>query len=69
MSLGFKAGYLWPGDDVFKDVYKGGPVFGGELAVSVGPVLDVWAGAELFSKSGSLTFTEETRARDFLRCK
>jgi hypothetical protein len=59
VSLSFKAGYLWPGDDVFKEVYKGGPVFGGELAVSLGPSLEVWAGAELFSKSGSLTFTEE----------
>ncbi len=60
VSLNFKAGYLWPSDDVFKEVYKGGPVFGGELAVSLGQRLDVWAGAELFSKTGALTFSGET---------
>jgi opacity protein-like surface antigen len=58
-SLAVKAGYFLPADDVFKDVYKNGPVFGAELAISALQNLDIWAGAEIFSKTGTLTFTEE----------
>ncbi len=35
VSLTFKAGQFWPSDSVFKEVYKSGMVFGGELAVPI----------------------------------
>jgi hypothetical protein len=58
-SLGVKGGYFWPSDGFFKDIYKNGPVFGGEIAVSTLRHLDIWAGGDFFSKTGKLTFTEE----------
>ena len=58
-SLALKGGYFWPMDEVFKEVYTNGPVFGGEIAVRLVGGLDFWAGADFFSKKGSLTFSEE----------
>jgi len=54
-----KGGYFAPSDEVFRDVYSGGPVFGFDLAVPVGGALSVWAGADLLSKNGNLTLTED----------
>lgn len=54
-----KGGYLAPADRVFRDVYGGGAVFGADLTVPVGGVLRVWAGADLFGKTGALTLSEE----------
>jgi hypothetical protein len=59
VSLTFKAGQFWPGDNVFREVYKSGMVFGGELAVPIAGGLHLWAGAEYFGKSGLLTLSEE----------
>ncbi len=59
VSLTLKGGYFLPTDEVFKDVYKGGPAFGADLAVPIGGVLRVWGGAELFGKTGRLTLTED----------
>ena len=54
-----KAGYFAPSDKVFRDVYSGGPVFGLDLAVPIGGVFKIWAGADLFSKNGHMTVTED----------
>lgn len=54
-----KGGYFSPSDAIFRDVYGGGPAFGLEIAVPVAGVLHAWAGAELFSKSGLTTESEE----------
>ena len=63
-SLTFKGGYFMPSDELFKEVYGGGPVFGAELAVQLAGGLHAWAGAEYFTKKGLLPVTEdETSAR------
>lgn len=59
LSFTLKAGHFFPADSLFRDVYKGGLVFGGELAVPVAGVLHLWAGAELFGKTGLLSLSEE----------
>ena len=59
-----KGGYFAPTNEVFRDVYSGGAIFGLDLAVPVGGVFRVWAGADLFSKTGALTLSEdETKVR------
>ena len=59
VSVTLKAGQLWPSDSVFREVYKSGTVFGGELAVPIAAGLHLWAGAEYFGKSGLLSLSEE----------
>jgi hypothetical protein len=59
VSLTFKGGQFGPRDSIFRGVYKGGTVFGGELAKPLLGVLHLWAGAEYFSKSGLLPVSEE----------
>jgi hypothetical protein len=59
VSLTFKGGLFWPSDSVFREVYKSGTVFGGELAVPIAGGLHLWAGVEYFGKSGLLTVSEE----------
>ena len=58
-TLTLKGGYFMPTDSVFKEVYSGGPVFGADVAVPIGGVLQVWGGADLFSKTGFTTLTED----------
>ncbi len=58
-TLTLKGGYFFPSDSVFKEVYSAGPVFGADLAVPIGGVFQVWGGAEIFSKKGTLTLTED----------
>ena len=58
-SVTVKAGCFFPTDTVFREVYKSGPVFGGELTVPVAGALHLWAGADLFSKTGLLSVSEE----------
>jgi hypothetical protein len=54
-----KGGYFGPTGDVFRAVYSGGLAFGADVTVPLGGVFRVWAGAELFSKTGFLTISEE----------
>lgn len=64
VSTRLSASFFLPADPVFRDVYGGGGAFGAELAVTVGPNLEVWAGGTSFAKDGALTFTgEEARIR------
>lgn len=55
----FKGGYFAPTGDVFREVYSGGFTFGADVTVPIGGVFRAWAGAELFSKTGLLTISEE----------
>jgi outer membrane protein W len=57
--LTLKAGYLFPTNSTFKDVYEGGVSFGGDLTVPIAGALHLWTGAEMFGKTGFLTLTEE----------
>jgi hypothetical protein len=59
VSLEAKAMYFQPLSSEFKDVYKGGLSFGGEIDVSIAGGLGAWAGGHVFSKTGKTTFTEE----------
>ncbi|MCK7490714.1 MAG: outer membrane beta-barrel protein [Comamonadaceae bacterium] len=59
-SITLKGGYFAPSDAVFRDVYGGGLTYGVELAVPIAGVLRAWAGAEIFSKRGLTTESEET---------
>jgi hypothetical protein len=64
VSLTFKGGLFWPSDSVFREVYKGGTVFGGELTKPLIGGLYLWAGAEYFGKSGLLPVSlEVTKVR------
>ena len=58
-SVTIKGGYFSPSDEIFRDVYGGGPSFGLEIAVPLAGILQAWVGAELFSKKGLTTESEE----------
>ena len=55
-----KAGFLFPTDTLFREIYSRGPSFGADVAVPLAGALQLWAGAELFSKTGLLPVSEET---------
>ena len=59
VSLTLKGGLFFPGDEIFRDVYKNVTVFGGELAVPLAGGLHLWAGAEYFKDTGILPVTLE----------
>jgi hypothetical protein len=59
VSLTLKGGLFLPSDSIFREVYKSGTVFGGEIAVPIAGGLHLWAGAEYFSKSGLLSVSED----------
>jgi len=66
VSLSFRVGssYFLPTDEVFRDVYGGGPAYGAEIALSLGRELEAWVSGSTFGKTGRLTFTgEETEIR------
>jgi len=58
-TLTLKAGYFMPSDRVFRDVYGGGPAFGGEVAIPLAGPVQLWAGADIFGKTGHLSVSEE----------
>jgi len=51
--------YFQPSDQVFKDVYGGGTYIGGEINITLMKGVSLWAGAQMFSKTGLTTFTQE----------
>ena len=59
VRLEFKAGYFQPSDKDFRDIYGGGPRYGGEVCIGLWKGFDVWLGGSYFSKTGELTFTKE----------
>jgi len=59
-----RGAYFFPADQVFRDIYDGGVIWGGELGVAITPNLALWAGVDYFSKNGRLVYTgEETSLR------
>jgi hypothetical protein len=59
-----KGGYFLPSDKNFKIVYSGGKFgewisYGGEIGITLGKGVGLWAGGSYFSKKGKLTLTEE----------
>ena len=59
-----KGGYFLPSDKNFKIVYSGGKFgewisYGGEIGITLGRGVGLWAGGHYFNKKGKLTFTEE----------
>ena len=58
-TLTLKAGYFSPSDQVFRDVYGGGPVFGVDIAIPLAGPVQIWAGADIFGKTGLLSVSEE----------
>ncbi len=54
-----KAGYFAPGAKSFRDSYKGGLAYGADLSVRLVGGLSLWAGADLFSKTGVTSYTQE----------
>lgn len=58
-AVTLKAGFFLPADSVFRDAYAGGPAFGLDLAVPVSGPFQIWAGGELFAKTGLLPVSEE----------
>jgi outer membrane protein W len=59
VSLEVKGAYFLPTEQVFRDVYGGGPAYGAEIGVGLMAGLSLWAGADYFTKKGQLTFTGE----------
>jgi hypothetical protein len=55
-----RAGYFYPRDKDFRDIYGGGMVFGLEISAEVAKNAELWAEAAYFSKKGELSFTKET---------
>ena len=58
-SVTIKAGLFFPSDKVFRDIYSAGPSFGVDVAFPLAGPLHLWAGAELFSKTGLIPISEE----------
>jgi hypothetical protein len=59
VSINVGAAYFWPKDEIFNEVYGGGPGLGAEIGIPVVKRLQAWAGAGRFKKTGAVTFTEE----------
>lgn len=51
--------YFQPSDQAFKNIYGGGTNFGGEINITLMKGISLWAGMNMFSKTGLTTFTEE----------
>jgi len=59
-----KGSYFLPSDKNFRDVYSGGKFeewisYGGEIGITLGKGVGLWAGGHYFNKKGKLTLTEE----------
>jgi hypothetical protein len=57
--LEFKIQYFSPTEEVFKDIYGGGVMYGGEVSIGVWKGLELWLGGSYFSREGELTYTKE----------
>jgi hypothetical protein len=58
-SVTLKTGLLFPADKLFREIYSGGLSFGVDVALPLTGPLHLWAGAELFSKTGLVPISEE----------
>jgi hypothetical protein len=58
-AFALRAGYFFPSDGVFREVYGAGLSLAADLTVPLAGPLHLWAGAELLSKTGLLPVSEE----------
>jgi hypothetical protein len=58
-AVTLKAGFLFPTDSHFREVYSGGLAFGADVSVPLTGALQFWAGGEFFGKTGLLSISEE----------
>jgi hypothetical protein len=64
LAVKIGAGFFYPLDESFQDVYGGGVKYGLELRTVFSRHLELWVEAGLFSKKGEFSITkEETRLR------
>jgi hypothetical protein len=54
-----RAGYFYPRDKDFKNIYGGGMAFGLQISAEVAKNAELWAEAGYFAKKGELSFTRE----------
>ena len=59
VRIEIKAQYFQPSDQTFRDIYGGGPRYGGEVDIGLWKGFDLWLGGNYFSRDGELTFTKE----------
>ena len=59
LTIQARGSYFNPTDQVFRDIYGNGMIWGAELGFRLTERIGVWAGADYFSKVGKLIFTEE----------
>jgi hypothetical protein len=59
VRIKIKAGYLYPQDKMFRDIYGGGITYGLEMSTFVSRNFEMWIEGGYFSKAGRLTYTEE----------
>lgn len=58
-SIKVRAGYFFPADAAFREIYGNGAAWGGEFEAALSPRLSVWAGADYYSRAGLLVQTRE----------
>lgn len=59
-TIGVEAGYFFPDDEDFSDIYGSAPVFGLNAGYCVGENLQIILGGNIYSKSGTTTISGET---------
>jgi hypothetical protein len=64
LYLQARGALFFPADQAFRDIYGGGPVWGGEFGAAITSNVTLWAGVDYYSKNGRLVYTgEETSLR------
>jgi hypothetical protein len=58
-TLAVKGHYFHPSDKTFREIYGGGPLYGGEIGIGLSRSLDFCIGGSYFSRTGELTYTKE----------
>ena len=51
--------YFSPSDEVYRDIYGGGLMLGGEVSLPVWQNFEVWLGMNIFGRKGEMTYTKE----------
>ena len=54
-----RAHYFSPSEQIFRDIYGGGVMYGGEVSIEFWKNLQFWLGGNYYSGDGELTFTKE----------
>jgi hypothetical protein len=59
VSFGVKGVYLMPSEQVFKDIYGSGLMYGGEIGFRLSGSIGLWLDGMYYKGTGKLTYTEE----------